>query len=116
MNRRYFFRTLASGLAIAAAPDLFLPKLIKPVWKPAPFRFAVPVLLSGPFDTKVEFGQLSFNSRNEYHAFLQSTRDGISIKSLGAALTRSTWHPRWYSDPARLQVLEIGPVIGRLRS
>jgi hypothetical protein len=32
-SRRYFFRQLASGLAVAVAPDLFLPKLIKPVWK-----------------------------------------------------------------------------------
>ncbi len=44
MNRRYFFRTLASGLAIAAAPDLFLPKLIKPVWKPAAKTFRVRTL------------------------------------------------------------------------
>jgi hypothetical protein len=34
MNRRYFFRSLASGLVAATAPQLFLPKLIKPAWKP----------------------------------------------------------------------------------
>lgn len=36
MNRRYFFRQLASGLVAAAAPSLFLPKLIKPGWKARP--------------------------------------------------------------------------------
>lgn len=34
MNRRYFFKSLASGLVAAATPTLFLPKLIKPVWRP----------------------------------------------------------------------------------
>lgn len=34
MNRRNFFRSLASGLIVAAAPQIFLPKLVKPVWKP----------------------------------------------------------------------------------
>lgn len=36
MNRRYFFKQLASGLVAAAAPALFLPKLIKPQWKAPP--------------------------------------------------------------------------------
>ena len=36
MNRRFFFRQLASGLVAAAAPSLFLPKLIKPRWKRGP--------------------------------------------------------------------------------
>jgi len=35
-SRRYFFRQLASGLVAAAAPGLFLPKLIKPGWKVRP--------------------------------------------------------------------------------
>lgn len=35
-NRRRFFTQLASGLIVAAAPSLFLPKIIKPAWsKPA---------------------------------------------------------------------------------
>jgi hypothetical protein len=34
MNRRYFFQALASGLVAASSPGLFLPKLIKPAWKP----------------------------------------------------------------------------------
>jgi len=33
MDRRRFFSQLASGLLVAAAPQLFLPKLIKPAWK-----------------------------------------------------------------------------------
>lgn len=33
MNRRHFFTRLASGLLVAAAPDLFIPKLIAPRWK-----------------------------------------------------------------------------------
>lgn len=33
MNRRYFFKQLASGLVAATAPGLFLPKAIKPEWK-----------------------------------------------------------------------------------
>jgi len=33
INRRYFLKTLASGLVAATAPNLFLPKLIKPAWK-----------------------------------------------------------------------------------
>lgn len=33
MNRRYFFQQLASGLVAAAAPTLFLPRLVKPKWK-----------------------------------------------------------------------------------
>lgn len=36
MNRRYFFSQLASGLIAAAAPALFLPKLIKPTWSTVP--------------------------------------------------------------------------------
>lgn len=36
MNRRYFFQQLASGLIAAAAPALFIPKLIKPGWKSVP--------------------------------------------------------------------------------
>lgn len=31
MNRRYFFKQLASGLSVA--PMLFLPKTFSPVWK-----------------------------------------------------------------------------------
>lgn len=34
MNRRGFFEQLASGLLVAAAPTIFVPKLISPVWKP----------------------------------------------------------------------------------
>ena len=34
MNRRYFFKALASGIAAVTSAELFLPKLIKPVWKP----------------------------------------------------------------------------------
>jgi hypothetical protein len=33
MKRRYFFKTLASGIAVATAPSLFLPKTFRPVWK-----------------------------------------------------------------------------------
>lgn len=33
MNRRHFFRQLASGLVTVSAPSLFLPKLIKPAWR-----------------------------------------------------------------------------------
>jgi hypothetical protein len=33
MKRRYFFQQLASGLIAAAAPALFLPKLVKPQWR-----------------------------------------------------------------------------------
>lgn len=33
MNRRYFFKGLASGLVAACSPGLFLPKIIKPVWR-----------------------------------------------------------------------------------
>ena len=33
MNRRNFFTQLASGIVVAAAPAVFLPKLIKPAWK-----------------------------------------------------------------------------------
>src|SRR6266576_7100987 len=36
MNRRNFFQRVASGLFVAAAPTLFLPKLIKPQWKALP--------------------------------------------------------------------------------
>lgn len=36
MNRRSFFQQLASGLVVGAAPSLFVPKLIKPVWKRTP--------------------------------------------------------------------------------
>jgi len=32
-NRRFFFKQLACGLVAAVSPGLFLPKLIKPVWK-----------------------------------------------------------------------------------
>ena len=35
MDRRYFFKQLASGLIAAVAPTLFLPKLVKPQWKRA---------------------------------------------------------------------------------
>jgi len=35
LDRRYFFKALASGLVAAVSPELFLPKLIKPAWKPA---------------------------------------------------------------------------------
>ena len=33
MDRRHFFKHLASGLVVAAAPELFLPKLVKPSWR-----------------------------------------------------------------------------------
>lgn len=33
MTRRHFFKSLASGLFVASAPTLFLPKLVKPAWK-----------------------------------------------------------------------------------
>lgn len=33
MNRRHFFQKLASGILVAAAPNLFIPKLIAPRWK-----------------------------------------------------------------------------------
>jgi hypothetical protein len=33
MQRRQFFRQLASGLIVASAPALFLPKIVKPKWK-----------------------------------------------------------------------------------
>jgi hypothetical protein len=36
MNRRSFFKILASGLVIATGPQIFIPKIIKPVWKPLP--------------------------------------------------------------------------------
>ena len=46
MDRRYFFKALASGLVAATAPGLFLPKLIKPAWKvpevdEVPVQFAI---------------------------------------------------------------------------
>jgi len=44
MDRRYFFKALASGLVAATAPGLFLPKLIKPAWKPE--RLLAPPLLN----------------------------------------------------------------------
>lgn len=34
MNRRNFFTRLASGLFVASAPTLFLPKIVKPGWRP----------------------------------------------------------------------------------
>jgi len=33
MNRRSFFTQLASGLVVASAPSIWVPKLIKPKWK-----------------------------------------------------------------------------------
>jgi hypothetical protein len=36
VNRRYFFRQLASGILAATAPALFLPKLTKPGWSKVP--------------------------------------------------------------------------------
>jgi hypothetical protein len=33
MNRRKFFTELASGIVIASSPQIFLPRLIKPIWK-----------------------------------------------------------------------------------
>lgn len=33
MDRRYFFKALASGLVAVTSPELFLPKLVKPQWK-----------------------------------------------------------------------------------
>jgi hypothetical protein len=38
MNRRYFFNQLAGSLLAVAAPTLFLPKIIKPEWKPTLYR------------------------------------------------------------------------------
>ncbi len=37
MDRRYFLSKLASGLVAAAAPGLFIPKLIKPQWSKVPW-------------------------------------------------------------------------------
>jgi len=45
-NRRYFLRTLASGLVAAAAPSLFLPKLVKPGWK-VPLRRQMVQIVAG---------------------------------------------------------------------
>jgi|PlaIllAssembly_1097288.scaffolds.fasta_scaffold632749_2 hypothetical protein len=46
MNRRGFFKILASGLVIATGPTIFIPKIIKPVWKP----LVVPRASIGNFD------------------------------------------------------------------
>ena len=50
INRRSFFNRLASGILVATSAELFLPKLIKPVWKP----LVLPHM-------KVLFDPISFN-------------------------------------------------------
>lgn len=49
MNRRSFFKILASGLVVATSPQIFIPKIIKPVWKPLP-TVLMPRPGLGPFD------------------------------------------------------------------
>ncbi len=39
MKRRSFFKVIVGGLVAAAGPQIFVPKLIKPIWKPPPHTF-----------------------------------------------------------------------------
>lgn len=49
MNRRKFFKQLASGLLVASAPSIFVPKLIKPVWK-VPVHRINPDWIDAPYE------------------------------------------------------------------
>ena len=49
-NRRHFFRQLSSGLVVAAAPQVFMPKLTKPTWpKLKSFEYRAELLVAPRF-------------------------------------------------------------------
>lgn len=59
MNRRFFFANLAAAIVPIAAPGLFLPKLIKPSWKPLPRQIQA---LDMPFSARDFAGAWKFHT------------------------------------------------------
>jgi len=102
MNRRGFFTDLASGLIVSAAPTIFAPQLIKPIWKP--FRY----IRAGEYirvnrQNVIEMGEM-FHDRLANKLIRNPLPNLFEINQVAGM----TWYkPRFYSNTPVLTELDI---------